>query len=146
VVKNSYWNYDVEDNAYALMQTNSGIVGLFHSSATLWRHSFRLEIGLTKGSILLSGILSSTKSYGNETIKLTKANPEKLGEPEETTYAFPEDTSWSEETNLFIDCVQKGINIESGSFEEARKTLDLVYHIYSSDKDWSKKYVIEKDL
>jgi predicted dehydrogenase len=146
VVKNSYWNYDVEDNAYALMQTNSGIVGLFHSSATLWRHSFRLEIGLTKGSILLSGILSSTKSYGNETIKLTKANPEKLGEPEETTYAFLEDTSWSEETNLFIDCVQKKIQIESGNFEEARKTLELVYQIYNSDKDWNKKYFIEKDL
>jgi len=146
VVKNSYWNYDVEDNAYALMQTNSGIVGLFHSSATLWRHSFRLEIGLTKGSILLSGILSSTKSYGNETIKLTKANPEKLGEPEETTYAFLEDTSWSEETNLFIDSVRKGIQIESGNFEEARKTLELVYQIYNSDEDWNKKYLIEKDL
>jgi len=146
VVKNSYWNYDVEDNAYALMQTNSGIVGLFHSSATLWRHSFRLEIGLTKGSILLSGILSSTKSYGNETIKLTKANPEKLGEPEEITYAFLEDTSWSEETNLFIDSVQKGIQIESGNFEEARKTLDLVYQIYNSDENWNKKYLIEKDL
>jgi predicted dehydrogenase len=146
VVKNSYWNYDVEDNAYALLQTDSGIVGLFHSSATLWRHSFRLEIGLTKGSILLSGILSSTKSYGNETIKLTKANPEKLGEPEETTYAFLDDTSWAEETNLFIENVQKGIRIESGNFEEARKTLELVYQIYSSDKDWNQEYFIEKDL
>jgi hypothetical protein len=94
----------------------------------------------------LSGILSSTKSYGNETIKLTKANPEKLGEPEETTYAFLEDTSWSEETNLFIDCVRKRIKIESGNFEEARKTLELVYQIYNSDKDWNKKYFIEKDL
>jgi predicted dehydrogenase len=146
VVKNSYWNYEVEDNAYALMQTNNGIVALFHSSATLWRHSFRLEIGLTKGSILLSGILSSTKSYGNETIKLTKANPEKSGEPEETTYAFLEDTSWSEETNMFIESVQNGIQIESGNLEEARKTLDLVYRIYKSDGDWNKKFFIEKDF
>jgi hypothetical protein len=42
--------------------------------------------------------------------------------------------------------VQKGIQIESGDFEEARKTLELVYRIYNSDKDWSKKYFIEKDL
>ena len=146
IVKNSYWNYDVEDNAYALMQTKSGIVGLFHSSATLWRHSFRLEIGLTKGSILLSGILSSTRSYGSETIKLTKANPEKLGEPEESTYAFLDDTSWSEETNLFINCVQNNLEIQSGNFDEARKTLNLVYKIYSSDLDWNNKYEIEKDL
>lgn len=146
VVKNTYWNYEVEDNAYALMQTQSGIVALFHSSATLWRHSFRLEIGLTKGSILLSGILSSTKSYGNEIIKITKANPEKLGEPEETTYSFYEDTSWLEETNLFLDSVQKGIKIESGNFEEARKTLELVYQIYKLDQEWNKKYFIDKVL
>ena len=146
IVKNSYWNYDVEDNAYALMQSDSGIVGLFHSSATLWRHSFRLEIGLTKGSILLSGILSSTKSYGNETLKLTKVNPDKIGEPEETTYSFLEDTSWSEETLLFIDTVASGKEIESGDYEEARKTLALVYKIYGSDETWNKKYEIQKDL
>ena len=75
-----------------------------------------------------------------------KANPDKSGEPEETTYAFLEDTSWSEETNLFIEYVQKGLQIESGNFEEAEKTLDLVYQIYNSDKDWNKKYFIEKDL
>jgi predicted dehydrogenase len=146
IVKNTYWKYDVEDNAYALMQTKNGIVGLFHSSATLWRHSFRLEIGLTKGSILLSGILSSTRSYGSETIKLTRANPDKLGDPEESTYAFLEDTSWSEETNLFIKCVQNNLEIHSGSFEEARKTLNLVYRIYSSDSEWNKNYEIMKDF
>ena len=145
IVKNSYWNYDVEDNAYALLQSNSGIVGLFHSSATLWRHSFRLEIGLTKGSILLSGILSSTKSYGNETLKLTRVNPDKIGEPEEITYSFLEDTSWSEETLLFIDTVENGKDIESGNYEEARRTLALVYKIYGSDEKWNKKYKIEKD-
>jgi predicted dehydrogenase len=146
VVRNSYWNYDVEDNAYALMQTNSGIVCLFHSSATLWRHSFRLEIGLTKGSILLSGILSSTRSYGNETIKITKANPDKLGDPEETTHAFLDDTSWMEETKSFIDSVHADTDIESGNIEEARKTLKLVYEIYKSDPVWNAKYNVKEDF
>jgi predicted dehydrogenase len=145
IVKNSYWNYDVEDNAYALLESNDGIVGLIHSSATLWRHSFRLEIGLTKGSISLTGILSSTKSYGNETIKLTKANFDKIGEPEEVLLTFMEDTSWSEETNLFIHKILNNQNIDSGNSHEALETLELVYKIYKSDPIWDEKFSINKD-
>ena len=26
-ISNSHWGYDVEDNAYALMRTNDGVVG-----------------------------------------------------------------------------------------------------------------------
>ena len=145
IVKNSYWNYDVEDNAYALLESDDGIVGLIHSSATLWRHSFRLEIGLTKGSISLTGILSSTKSYGNETIKLTKANFDKIGEPEEITLTFMEDTSWFEETNLFISKILNNQDIDSGNSQEALETLELVHNIYKSDPIWNEKFSINKD-
>jgi len=63
---------------------------------------------------------------------------------EDNAYAFLDDTSWSEETNLFINCVQNNLEIQSGNFDEARKTLNLVYKIYSSDLDWNEKYEIEK--
>ena len=46
VVTNSHWGYDVEDNAYALMKTTEGVVGVLHSSATQWRHRFHLDINL----------------------------------------------------------------------------------------------------
>jgi predicted dehydrogenase len=39
-VSNSHWGYDVEDNAYAIMRTSDGIVGMLNSSATQWRHRF----------------------------------------------------------------------------------------------------------
>ena len=39
-----------------------------HSSATQWRHRFNLDINLEKGSVILGGILSGTKSYGAETL------------------------------------------------------------------------------
>ncbi len=56
-----FWNHDVEDNAFILMKSKSGIVSQLHSSATEWRHKFNLEINLEKGSIILSGILSGSK-------------------------------------------------------------------------------------
>jgi predicted dehydrogenase len=43
-VNNAFWKHDVEDNAYALMRTDSGVIGMIHSSATEWRHRFRLEL------------------------------------------------------------------------------------------------------
>ena len=67
----------MEDNAYALMSTNNGVVGMLHSSATQWRHRFNLDINLEKGNIILDGLLTSTKSYGSETMTVVTANPEK---------------------------------------------------------------------
>ena len=67
-VSNGHWGYDVEDNAYALMRTEAGVVGMLNSSATQWRHRFHLDINLERGSLILGGILSGTKSYGAETL------------------------------------------------------------------------------
>ena len=39
-VTNSYWNHDVEDNAYALMRDTKGRVAMLHSTATQWQHQF----------------------------------------------------------------------------------------------------------
>jgi predicted dehydrogenase len=72
-IANSHWGYDVEDNAYALMRTADGIVGMLNSSATQWRHRFNLDINLERGSVILGGILSGSKSYGAETLTLVAA-------------------------------------------------------------------------
>ena len=50
IISNSHWGYDVEDNAYALMRTENGVVGMLNSSATQWRHKFHLDINLTRGA------------------------------------------------------------------------------------------------
>ena len=49
-IENSHWNYDVEDNAYALMRSRSGAVGMLNSSATQWRP----HAGRARGSLSLS--------------------------------------------------------------------------------------------
>jgi predicted dehydrogenase len=140
-VSNSYWGYDVEDNAYALMRTDNGVVGMLHSSATEWRHRFSLEINLEKGSINLEGILSSTKSYGAETMTLVWANPdEDNGDPREQMTRYNKDPSWSLEMAAFADSVRSGKPILHGGSTDAFKTMELVYKIYESDNEWNDKH------
>ena len=140
-VSNSHWGYDVEDNAYALMKTDNGVVGILHSSATEWRHRFSLDINLEKGSINLGGILSSTKSYGAETMTLVWANPdEDNGDPREQMTRYNKDPSWSLEIAAFADAVRSGKPILHGGSTDALQTMKLVYKIYGSDQEWNNKH------
>ncbi len=136
-ISNSYWSYDVEDNAYALMRTADGIVGMLHSSATQWRHRFHLEINLEKGSLILAGILSGSKSYGAETLTIVWANPDDdHGDPEEKMMRYNHDSSWDEEVKAFFAAIKEDKPIVQGSIEDAYGTMSLVDKIYSADKTW----------
>lgn len=140
VVSNGFWKHDVEDNAYALMKTRGGVVAMLHSSATLWRHRFNLDIALEKGSLTLSGILSGTKSYGAETLTVAVAAKGDAGDPRETTTRYNADNSWRDEIAEFADCVLRGRPVESGNSLEALKTMELIYRIYCADPAWRKAY------
>lgn len=138
VVSNDYWKHDVEDNAYALMKTPSGVVATIHSSATQWRHTFRLEIGLTGGLMVLSGILSGSQSYGDEEIIIYEKRSNDV--LEKRSFEFTEDNSWRDEISDFFDAVIHGKEIEIGNVVEAHETMKLVYQIYSADKNWAKRF------
>ena len=139
-ISNSFWNHDVEDNAYALMRNPEGVVAMLHSSATQWRHRFHLEITLSKGAIILAGILSGSKSYGAETITIVTASPDDSGDPREMTIRYNEDPSWRDEIAEFVTCIDNNRTVTSGSSLDAFKTMELVYRIYSADPDWRTKY------
>jgi len=139
-ISNAYWHHDVEDNAYALMRNRAGVVAFLHSSATQWRHRFHLEITLTKGAIILSGILSGTKSYGAETITIVTANPDDSGDPREVTIRYNEDPSWRDEVIDFVKHIADGTPVQFGSSLDAYKTMELVYKIYCADEGWREKY------
>jgi len=145
-VSNSFWKHDVEDNAYALMKTNKGVVAMLHSSATQWRHRFNLEIALTKGLIVLSGILSGTKSYGAETITVAYPSENDLGDPLEKTTRYNADNSWKDEIFEFADAILKDLPITNGSPDDALKTMALVYKIYCADPEWKKKYGLKSEI
>jgi predicted dehydrogenase len=142
-ISNGHWGYDVEDNAYALMRTADGVVGMLNSSATQWRHRFHLDINLKRGSLILGGILSGTKSYGAETLTVVRADPDNdAGDPQEQLTRYNHDRSWDEEISVFADCIEKGQPVASGSSEDALRTMQLVFRIYFADAKWRDTYHI----
>jgi predicted dehydrogenase len=138
-VTNAFWEHDVEDNAYALMRTDDGVVALLHSSATQWRHRFNLDITLERGAVVLSGILSSTKSYGAEMLTLVFKGENDAGNPREQTTLYNADNSWSEEIAAFAAAID-GAPVSSGSSEDALRTMELVYRIYCADPEWAERW------
>lgn len=139
-ISNNYWNHDVEDNAYALMKTSDGIVGMLHSSATQWRHRFHLDINLEKGSLILSGILSGSKSYGAEKLSIIYADPHSdNGDPKETTIRYNNDPSWDREISTFFNAIIDNTAITQSTLHDAYNTMSLVEKIYTSDKHWAQK-------
>jgi len=140
-ISNSHWGYDVEDNAYALMRTEAGVVAMLNSSATQWRHRFHLDINCDKGSVILGGILSGSKSYGAETLTVVYADPDHdNGDPKEQITRYNNDPSWDEEIRVFVDSIVNNKAIWSGSSNDALQTMKLVYQIYHADPKWSKAY------
>jgi predicted dehydrogenase len=140
-ISNQHWGYDVEDNAYAIMKSDQGVVGMLNSSATQWRHRFNLDINLERGSLILGGILSGSKSYGAETLTIVEADPDNdRGDPKETIIKYNQDLSWDEEVSAFIKSIMSDGPIENGSSNDALHTMQLVSDIYSADPLWRKKY------
>ncbi len=143
-VSNSFWNHDVEDNAYALMRNSKGVVAFLHSTATEWRHRFSLDITLTKGTLILSGILSGSKSYGQEALRVVYRGEEDGGNPKEQLTTFIKDNSWEDEINEFADAIVNNTAIRSGSSLDALKTMNMVYNIYFADKEWTNRFDITR--
>lgn len=144
IVANSHWGYDVEDNAYVLMRTEDGIVGMLNSSATQWRHRFHLDINLEKGSIILGGLLTGTKSYGAETLTVaTVDHANNNGDPREQITHYNRDPSWELEINNFAASILEGKPIENGTSQDAFNTMKLVAQIYYADPIWREKFGIK---
>ena len=143
-ISNTHWGYEVEDNAYAIMRTDSGIVGMLNSSATQWRHRFNLDINLERGSIILGGMLSGTKSYGAETLSVISVDHENdTGDPREQITHYNKDPSWDDELLLFSQYIKDDAAVKSGSSLDALNTMELVYRIYYADPVWRNRYEIQ---
>ncbi len=139
-VANNTWHLDVEDNAYALMRSDRGVVALLHSTATQWRHRFKLEVFLEGGALILSGILSGSKSYGQEALTIVYREGEANGTPRETRSTYIHDNSWSDEVNEFTSCILENRPVEVGNSLEALRTMELIYRIYCADDEWRTRY------
>ncbi|RJQ25915.1 gfo/Idh/MocA family oxidoreductase [Candidatus Parcubacteria bacterium] len=124
----------VEDNAFVLLRTPRGQLAQLHSSATSWKHTFRLEIGCEKGYIVISGLLSKTGSYGRETLVLGRrpAPGERtaLGNPREETIYYDDDPSWDIEVAHLVECIQQNKPVEQGTSLDALRVMEIIDRVY----------------
>lgn len=131
-ISSDFWGYDVEDNVYAVLRAlENGAIVLFHSSATEWQHKFELELNCEFGSISLFGLLTSSKSYGEERLVIEKVDHSRhKGSTESISYKFNEDLSWERELKEFVACVKSKQAPKIGNYQDAEETLRLVDRIY----------------
>jgi len=138
VLADSFWKCQVEDNAFLLLRSREGIPAFLHSSATLWKHTFHLEIGCRDGYLIASGLLSKTGSYGREQLVIGKRQFEDeafaLGNPREEIIYFDRDDSWKQEVDDFLAAVKENRPATHGSLDEARHVMSLVRDAYQKNK------------
>jgi predicted dehydrogenase len=143
-ISNDFWKHDVEDNAYALLKDKKGRIAMLNSTATQWQHKFNLEITLSQGYIELHGILSGSKSYGEEKIVIGKRDEiSDNGQMESKTIKFLQDNSWKDEILEFADAVIHDTPIVSGTSKDALETMKLVFKIYYNDIEWRDQFNIQ---
>jgi|TARA_B100001964_G_C14247070_1_gene608008 predicted dehydrogenase len=129
-INNSYWNLEVEDNAYVILENQKGQNAVFHSSATLWKHTFQLDLLLENGYLIVEGLLSKTGSYGRERLIIGKRQfedeAEALGNPSEEMICFDRDLSWTLEVQSFIKCILNDLPVTVSSSHDALKVMELI--------------------
>jgi len=134
-VTTSFWNIDLEDNAFALLKNDRNQIAMLHSSSTQWRHLFRLEIYLDGGYSEIHGILSSTRSYGQGERLITakrqfEDEAKALGNPEEVITHYDRDLSWELEVQEFADAIIHDSPVIHGTSTDALRVMELVDAIY----------------
>lgn len=130
----AFWDFPMEDNAFALLRTDDGRIAQLHSSFTLWKHRFNLEIGLHDGYVIVDGMPSSTRSYRDEWIVQGRRHTGfAIGNPPEERTFCNTDPSWELELQEFLECVRDGVPVRHGTTEDAYETMRLVFGIYEAD-------------
>ena len=136
MVSTSYWDIPLEDNAFALLRDAQGRIAMLHSSSTQWKHRFNLEIFLSDGYLIVNGILTGSRSYGDETILVARKQFDEgfaIGKPREEVIYFDSDPSWQLEQEEFVDCVLNDKPVAQGTTDDALRVMKMVYEIYRND-------------
>ncbi|MBN2583296.1 MAG: Gfo/Idh/MocA family oxidoreductase [Planctomycetes bacterium] len=130
----SYWKVPVEDNAFVVFENDRGQHGILHSSATLWKHVLKLEIGAEDGYLVIEGFLSASGSYGRETLTVGKrqfgGETRAQGNPEEQRFAYDRDDSWALEVANFARAITTGSKIEQCGSHDALRAMELIFAAY----------------
>jgi len=132
-VSNLYWHMDVEDNAFVILKESAtGKVASLHSTMSQWRHLFSLEIFLEKGYMVLNGLITSTMSYGEETLSVAKNRstaPAATWQDEVIT-KYVNNNSWRYEMDHFFDAIDNNNPVTIGNSDDALKLMAIIDKVY----------------
>lgn len=134
VMDTRYWNIPVEDNAFVLLRNKCGQMANLHSSATLWKHTFRLEIGFEKGYLVIQGLLSKSGSYGRETLLIGR-RPDAdesvaEGNPREEVIYYDRDLSWDLQVEELLNCIKNNTPVTDSSSLDALRVMEIIDEVY----------------
>ena len=126
----SFWETDVEDNAFFNLEFNDGIYAQCHVSWTNWKNIFSFEIFGKNGYIKINGLGGS---YGKETLEVGYRQPEG-GVPRIKNFEFEEnDNSWLLEWKDFKEAIKKNRE-PHGSGQDGYMANKIVNAIYKSNE------------
>jgi 1,5-anhydro-D-fructose reductase (1,5-anhydro-D-mannitol-forming) len=121
---------DVEDNVFVHLRTKEGVPVSFQSSMAHWKHTMRLEVATEKALLVMSGVKSSTRSYGDEELQIysdwrdnfVEARSEKSNEPDYYTL--------KKECDEFLRAVSGRGKVKFGTTEDAVNVMNVIENIY----------------
>lgn len=118
----SFWDMEVDDNAFLSLRTAEGTTAWLHASCTEWKNLFSFEIFGRDAKIQIDGLGGS---YGVERLTLYKMLPQ-MGPPETTIWEYPRgDESWVLEIHEFLQDIAEN-RIPSPNLRDAAKALEVV--------------------
>lgn len=130
-----FWQIPVEDNAFVHLRNAAGQVAQIHSSATLWKHTFQVDLGLEEGYLSIRGLLSKTGSYGRETLVVGRKNgfsrAGAAGNPPEEVIYYDRDESWKTQMETFVDCIRNDKTVPESTSGDALRLMELIGKVYA---------------
>ena len=128
-VQTSFWNMEVEDNAFIALRPLKGGMAWLHASWTEWKNAFSFEIALQTAKIDVNGLGGS---YGTETLTLYEMQPE-MGPPPSSTQNWNQsDDSWKLELVDFIRSIQDNEYVPTGTtLNDAVEVWKIIAEAYT---------------
>lgn len=125
------WHWEVaplEDNAFMFLRGRKGEVASLHTSWTMWKNRFWLEVLGREGYARIDGLGGS---YGVETLTVGRRRSVG-GVPEETVSTFDApDLSWDDDWRDLLVAIAEGRSPEVGH-EDGLAVMQLVDDVYSN--------------
>ncbi len=106
VVATEFWPiHPLEDAAFCLLRTESGITCSLVVSLTEWKNRFQLDLVGERGALSVEGLGGS---YGAERLTITR-RPEQFGIPQQETMEFENpERCWPDEWADFVSAIREG--------------------------------------